>query len=74
MSAPKLDPERSALVVIDVQEGFRKAVPSFDQVAQATAALVKGAKAVGIPIVVTEQYPKGLGSTVPEVAESCPRA
>jgi nicotinamidase-related amidase len=72
VSAPKLDPERSALVVIDVQEGFRKAVPSFDQVAQATAALVKGAKAVGIPIVVTEQYPKGLGNTAPEVAEELP--
>ncbi len=72
MSAPKLDPQRAALVVIDVQEGFRKAVPSFDQVARATAALVKGAKAVGIPIVVTEQYPKGLGSTVPEVAEQLP--
>ena len=58
--------------MIDVQEGFRKAVPSFDQVARATAALVKGAKAVGIPIVVTEQYPKGLGSTVPEVADQLP--
>jgi nicotinamidase-related amidase len=72
MSAPKLDPERAALVVIDVQEGFRKAVPSFDQVARATAALVKGAKAVGIPIVLTEQYPKGLGKTASEVANELP--
>ena len=47
-------------------------MPGFDQVAQATAALVRGAKAVGIPIVVTEQYPKGLGNTVPEVAEQLP--
>jgi nicotinamidase-related amidase len=74
VSAPKLDPERAALVVIDVQEGFRKAVPPFDQVARATAALVRGAKAVGIPIVVTEQYPKGLGSTVPEVANELPES
>ena len=72
MSAAKLDPERTALVVIEVQEGFRKALPSFEQVAQATAALVKGAKAVGIPILVTEQYPKGLGKTVPEVAAEFP--
>ena len=72
MSAPKLDPKRAALVVIDVQEGFRKAVSSFDQVARATAALVRGAEAVGVPIVVTEQYPKGLGKTVPEVAEALP--
>ena len=72
MSAQKLDPARAALVVIDVQEGFRKAVPSFERIANATAALVKGAKAVGVPIVVTEQYPKGLGTTAPQIAEHLP--
>jgi nicotinamidase-related amidase len=72
LSAGKLDPGRAALVVIDVQEAFRKAVPGFDQVARATAALVRGAEAVGIPVIVTEQYPKGLGKTVPEVAEALP--
>ncbi len=72
MSAPKLDADRAALVVIDVQEAFRKALPDFDDVTKGTAALIEGAKAVGIPIVVTEQYPKGLGSTVPEVAEHLP--
>ena len=68
----KLDPERAVLVVIDVQEAFRKALPSFDQVAAASATLVQGAAAVGIPVVVTEQYPRGLGETVPEVAEHLP--
>ena len=72
MSGRKLDPKRAALVVIDVQEGFRKAVPGFEQIANATAALVKGAEAVGVPIVVTEQYPKGLGATAPEIAEHLP--
>jgi len=72
VSPKKLDPGRAALVVIDVQEGFRKAVPSFDQVAGGAAALVKGAKAVGVPIVVTEQYPKGLGHTAPPIAEALP--
>ena len=68
----KLDPERASLVVIDVQEAFRKALPTFDDVARASGVLVEGAAAVGIPIVVTEQYPKGLGSTVPEVADHLP--
>ena len=68
----KLDPERTTLIVVDVQEGFRKAVPDFDRVAQATATLIEGAEAIGIPVVVTEQYPKGLGETVPEVAEHLP--
>ena len=72
MSGQKLDPKRAALVVIDVQEGFRKAVPGFEQIANATAALVKGAAAVGDPIVVNEQYPKGLGTTASEVAEHLP--
>lgn len=72
MSPAKLDRDRAALVVIDVQEAFRKAVPGFDDVVRATAALVRGAEAVGIPVVITEQYPKGLGATVPEVAERLP--
>jgi nicotinamidase-related amidase len=68
----KLDPERAALVVIDVQEAFRKAIPVFDQVAEAVGVLVEGTNAVGIPIAITEQYPSGLGHTVPEVAEHLP--
>jgi nicotinamidase-related amidase len=72
VSAPKLDRERAALVVVDVQEAFRKAVPSFADVADASATLVRGAAAMDVPIHVTEQYPKGLGETVPEVADHLP--
>jgi nicotinamidase-related amidase len=68
----KLDAERAALVVVDVQEGFRKAIPDFEQVAKATATLIEGAEAIGVPIVITEQYPKGLGETAPEVSEHLP--
>jgi nicotinamidase-related amidase len=74
VSVAKLDRERAALVVIDVQEAFRKVVPSFDDVARGAAALVTGAQAVGVPIVFTEQYPKGLGRTVPEVADRLPES
>jgi nicotinamidase-related amidase len=65
----KLDRSRAALAVIDVQEAFRTAVGDFDQVARNTAVLVQGARILGVPVLVTEQYPKGLGRTVPEVAE-----
>jgi nicotinamidase-related amidase len=68
----KLDSSRTALVVVDVQEAFRKAIPSFEQVAASSATLVQGAEAVGVPVAVTEQYPQGLGETVPEVAEHLP--
>ena len=64
-----LDRDRAALVVVDVQEAFRPAVRDFDEVAAGAAALVRGARILGIPVVVSEQYPKGLGATVPELAE-----
>ena len=57
------------LVVVDVQEAFRPAVLDFERIAHNAAVLVEGAHALGIPVVATEQYPKGLGNTVPEVAE-----
>jgi nicotinamidase-related amidase len=68
----KLDRDRAALVVVDVQEAFRKAVPSFEEVAAASGTLVRGAAAIGVSVIATEQYPKGLGATVPEVAEHLP--
>jgi nicotinamidase-related amidase len=68
----RLQSDRAALVVVDVQEGFRKAIPDFERVAKATATLIEGAELIGIPMVITEQYPKGLGETAPEVREHLP--
>jgi nicotinamidase-related amidase len=68
----KLERERAALVVIDVQEAFRKAIPGFERIAAAVATLVRGAGELEIPVLVTEQYPRGLGKTVPEVADHLP--
>jgi nicotinamidase-related amidase len=64
-----LDRARAVLVVVDVQEAFRPAVLDFERVAANAGVLVEGANALGVPVVATEQYPKGLGRTVPEVAE-----
>jgi nicotinamidase-related amidase len=61
---------RAALVVIDVQEAFAKAVERFDDVAAQTAILVRGARTLGLPVLVTEQYPRGLGDTVPAVRDA----
>jgi nicotinamidase-related amidase len=65
----KLDRDRAVLVVVDVQEAFRPAVLHFEEVAENVAVLVQGAHALRMPVIVTEQYPKGLGRTVPEVAQ-----
>ena len=68
----KLQRDRTTLIVVDVQEGFRMAVPDFERIAKATATLIEGAEALGVPIVISEQYPKGLGETAPEVSEHLP--
>lgn len=62
-----LDRARTALIVVDVQEAFAKAVEDFDGVAAASATLITGARTLGLPVIVTEQYPRGLGDTVEPV-------
>jgi nicotinamidase-related amidase len=58
--------EQAVLVVVDVQEGFRS-YASFEAVAVACSKLVEGARILDVPRVASEQYPKGLGHTAPEV-------
>jgi nicotinamidase-related amidase len=61
-----LQRDRAALLVVDVQEGFRS-YASFAAVAGACAKLLAAARILELPALVSEQYPKGLGHTVPEV-------
>lgn len=61
-----LERERAALVVVDVQEAFRP-YASFVNVAQACAKLIEAARILGLPALVSEQYPKGLGASAPEL-------
>jgi nicotinamidase-related amidase len=58
--------DRAALVVIDVQDGFRS-YDTFDDIARQCGRLVEGATALGVPVLATEQYPKGLKHTASEV-------
>jgi nicotinamidase-related amidase len=61
-----LSREDAALVLVDVQEGFRS-YSCFEEVAAACSKLLAGARVLGVPAIATEQYPKGLGHTAPEV-------
>ena len=58
--------DRAALVVVDVQEGFRP-YESFAGVAASCAKLLAGVRILGVPALVSEQYPKGLGHSAPEL-------
>lgn len=61
-----LSRERAALVLIDVQQGF-SAYETFDEVAAACGKLLAAARILELPRIVSEQYPKGLGSTAAAV-------
>jgi nicotinamidase-related amidase len=61
-----LERDRAALVVVDVQEGFRP-YATFAAVAGACAKLVQAARILQLPTLVSEQYPKGLGPSAPEL-------
>ena len=67
-----LDARQAALVIIDMQESFREAISDFAEVAARCALVAHAARLLGVPVVVTEQYPKGLGRTAAEVAAVLP--
>ncbi len=70
----RLSPDECVLVVVDVQERLMAAMPEEvrTQLISRLRALIEGAARLEIPVVATEQYPRGLGHTVNEIAESLP--
>lgn len=67
----KINVKNSAFLFIDVQEKLVKMLPN-DTAAKNAEILAKAAKILGVKSIVTEQYPKGLGSTIPDVKENLP--
>lgn len=72
----KLDADKAVLVVIDVQERLVPAMPQdiYLRLRDTVAMLVEAAGLLGVPVVTTEQYPKGIGHTVPELSAACHEA
>ncbi len=70
----QLDRTKAALLVIDIQSRLTPTMPSdaLARVVKYTRALVGAAKELGMPVLATEQYPKGLGELIPEVREVLP--
>ena len=61
--------DNSALLVIDVQERLAPAIHGIDKVVWNIKRLIQGANLLGVPVKVTEQYPKGLGPTLDEIVK-----
>lgn len=59
-----IDRQKSTLLLVDVQERLLPAMASPADVESRCAILLKAANALGLPVLVSEQYPKGLGHTV----------
>jgi len=64
MKLELLDRAKSVLVVVDVQEKLLPAIPGGDAIVSRINLLTSSARTLGVPVVVTEQYPQGLGPTV----------
>jgi nicotinamidase-related amidase len=64
-----LDVAQSALLVVDVQERLAAAVSDRETCLARCRTLIQAARHLAVPVVASEQYPKGLGATVAAVAE-----
>ncbi len=66
-----LDTDNSLLLIIDMQDKLTDVMPegNAQDMLENSAGLIDAAKLLNIPIIVTEQYPKGLGATVESISE-----
>jgi nicotinamidase-related amidase len=73
MSTPMmLAADNTVLVVIDVQERLFPAMHDRERLLKNLQKLIKGVRVFDIPVILTEQYPAGLGSTLPEITGLLP--
>ncbi|XP_077431094.1 isochorismatase domain-containing protein 2 isoform X1 [Vanacampus margaritifer] len=63
----RLTTKDAVLLLCDMQEKFRPNIFQFTNIVSNAARLLQAGRVLGIPAIVTEQYPKGLGPTVPEL-------
>lgn len=68
------DRHESVLVVIDIQEKLLPKIPNAAQLVHNVKFLLQAARLLEVPVLVTEQYPKGLGHTVAELQPFLPSA
>ena len=73
MSTPTmLTTDNTALVVIDIQDRLFRVMQDKERLIQNVLKLIKGARVLDIPVILTEQYPAGLGPTLPEITGLLP--
>ncbi len=71
---PKLDRSTACVVVVDVQERLTPVMWNFASIEKYCRAMILAARELGMPVLATEQYPKGLGATIASIREALPAA
>jgi len=69
-SPPLLKPQDSVLLVVDFQDKLLPAVHEHEACVAAAAKMIEAAKMLAVPIILTEQYPAGLGRTCATIAKA----
>ncbi|MDO4657781.1 isochorismatase family protein [Kingella sp. (in: b-proteobacteria)] len=69
-----ITPANTALLIVDIQERLLPALHEHQAFLTACRQFITGANLLGVPHIITEQYPKGLGATVPDIALLTPDA
>ncbi len=69
-----LDPEQCALLVVDIQDKLLPAIANKELLVKNAKLLIRLAGLLKLPVLVSTQYSRGLGATVPEIAELLPEA
>jgi nicotinamidase-related amidase len=62
-----LDPNNALLLVVDLQEKLMPHIHEHERVAARTVVMIEAAKILGLPVILSEQYRRGLGDTIPAV-------
>ena len=65
-----LDRHQTQALCVDIQERLLPHIHGHDELVRRSATLIRGLRILDVPIIVTEQYTKGLGTTVPEIASA----
>lgn len=66
----RLDVKHTQAICVDIQERLFPHIHEHDELARRCAILIQGLRLLNVPIIVTEQYVKGLGPTIPSISQA----
>jgi len=67
-----LERDNTVLLIVDIQDRLFRVMHEKEDLLENVRKLILGARVLGLPMVMSEQYPEGIGKTIPEVASLIP--